>query len=116
LLRKNRPFVRNFYPITYPLLNLFQSAGNKENKKSKKGKREKGGIAKLTREIDSRHPPRPQPAVDPDEREGDEIETEPVVSAEVDMLDSLTGQPCNEDELLFAVPVVAPYVTLTNYK
>ncbi|KAI5702297.1 hypothetical protein M8J76_004701 [Diaphorina citri] len=92
------------------------SAGNKENKKSKKGKREKGGIAKLTREIDSRHPPRPQPAVDPDEREGDEIETEPVVSAEVDMLDSLTGQPCNEDELLFAVPVVAPYVTLTNYK
>lgn len=35
---------------------------------------------------------------------------------EVDMLDQLTGKPFSEDELLFAVPVVAPYNTLLNYK
>lgn len=35
---------------------------------------------------------------------------------EVDMLDQLTGKPVSEDELLFAVPVVAPYNTLQNYK
>lgn len=41
---------------------------------------------------------------------------EPNVQAEVDMIDALTGIPITEDELLFAVPVVAPYNTLTNYK
>ncbi|XP_018400940.1 PREDICTED: nuclear export mediator factor NEMF homolog isoform X1 [Cyphomyrmex costatus] len=35
---------------------------------------------------------------------------------EVDMLDQLTGKPVSEDELLFAVPVIAPYNTLQNYK
>lgn len=35
---------------------------------------------------------------------------------EVDMLDQLTGKPFSEDELLFAVPVVAPYNALQNYK
>ncbi|KAI4467690.1 nuclear export mediator factor nemf [Holotrichia oblita] len=41
---------------------------------------------------------------------------EPNVQAEVDMIDALTGIPVSEDELLFAVPVVAPYNTLINYK
>lgn len=35
---------------------------------------------------------------------------------EVDMLDQLTGKPVAEDELLFAVPVIAPYNTVLNYK
>uniref|UniRef100_A0A2M4BBL0 Putative rna-binding protein n=1 Tax=Anopheles marajoara TaxID=58244 RepID=A0A2M4BBL0_9DIPT len=35
---------------------------------------------------------------------------------DLDMLDALTGQPLEEDELLFAVPVVAPYQSLHNYK
>ncbi|XP_015522227.1 nuclear export mediator factor NEMF homolog isoform X1 [Neodiprion lecontei] len=35
---------------------------------------------------------------------------------EIDMLDQLTGKPIAEDELLFAVPIVAPYNTLINYK
>lgn len=35
---------------------------------------------------------------------------------ETDMLDSLTGCPIEDDELLFAMPVVAPYQTLQNYK
>ena len=41
---------------------------------------------------------------------------EKMPASEVDMLDSLTGIPHAEDELLFAVPVVAPYNTMTNYK
>ncbi|KAM8782645.1 ribosome quality control complex subunit NEMF [Rhynchonycteris naso] len=32
------------------------------------------------------------------------------------LFDSLTGQPHPEDVLLFAVPVCAPYSTMTNYK
>ncbi|KAF7397649.1 hypothetical protein HZH68_008871 [Vespula germanica] len=44
----------------------------------------------------------------------DEEDTGPV--PEMDMLDQLTGKPVSEDELLFAVPVVAPYNTLLNYK
>ncbi|VVC25344.1 Hypothetical protein CINCED_3A005228, partial [Cinara cedri] len=36
--------------------------------------------------------------------------------SEIQILDSLTGIPNAEDELLFAVPVVAPYSALTNYK
>lgn len=35
---------------------------------------------------------------------------------EIDMLDQLTGKPVTEDELLFAIPVVAPYNTVLNYK
>jgi hypothetical protein len=46
---------------------------------------------------------------------GETVE-EVTVAADVDMLDSLTGLPVPEDELLFAVPVVAPYNTLHNYK
>lgn len=38
------------------------------------------------------------------------------MQADVDVIDALTGQPLAEDELLFAVPVIAPYNTLTNYK
>lgn len=37
-------------------------------------------------------------------------------AAEVDMIDTLTGSPVTEDELLFAIPVVAPYQTLQHYK
>ncbi|KYN21553.1 Serologically defined colon cancer antigen 1 like protein [Trachymyrmex cornetzi] len=44
----------------------------------------------------------------------DDEDTGPI--PEVDMLDQLTGKPVSEDELLFAVPVVAPYNTLQNYK
>ncbi|NXT75775.1 NEMF factor, partial [Zapornia atra] len=32
------------------------------------------------------------------------------------LLDSLTGQPHPEDVLLFAVPICAPYMAMTNYK
>ncbi|XP_077675822.1 ribosome quality control complex subunit NEMF isoform X3 [Eretmochelys imbricata] len=32
------------------------------------------------------------------------------------LLNSLTGQPHSEDILLFAIPICAPYTTMTNYK
>jgi len=38
------------------------------------------------------------------------------VGGDVDILNSLTGQPHEGDELLFAIPVVAPYQALQNYK
>ena len=42
-------------------------------------------------------------------------ENEPT-STDVDILNALTGIPLTEDELLYVVPVVAPYSTLTTYK
>lgn len=45
---------------------------------------------------------------DEDENQGD--------GNDADMLNSLTGSPLEEDELLFALPVVAPYNALQNYK
>uniref|UniRef100_A0A8C8WB85 Nuclear export mediator factor n=1 Tax=Panthera leo TaxID=9689 RepID=A0A8C8WB85_PANLE len=35
---------------------------------------------------------------------------------EENLFDSLTGQPHPEDVLLFAIPICAPYSTMTNYK
>jgi len=32
------------------------------------------------------------------------------------MLDSLTGNPVEEDELLFAIPIVAPYQSMQHHK
>lgn len=49
------------------------------------------------------------------EEEADEPD-EVGVGADVEMLDTLTGCPVDEDEILFAVPVIAPYQALTNYK
>ena len=47
-----------------------------------------------------------------DDVPADEIPT----GADVEMIDSLTGQPFEEDELLFVIPVVAPYNALQNFK
>lgn len=46
----------------------------------------------------------------------DEIDEATVAGADVDMLDSLTGCPVEEDEILFAVPVIAPYQALQHFK
>ncbi|KAL5237845.1 hypothetical protein ACI65C_005255 [Semiaphis heraclei] len=51
-----------------------------------------------------------------DENSEDDETDKPTDLTETQMLDSLTGVPYPEDELLFAVPVVAPYTALTNYK
>lgn len=53
---------------------------------------------------------------EPKVKDIDADDVEEPAAADVEMLDSLTGIPHEEDELLFAVPVIAPYQTLQNYK
>ncbi|GLV42259.1 Caliban [Carabus blaptoides fortunei] len=90
---------------------LQSSSKGKESKKSKKKEQQ---IM-----INNKRPPpriRPPAAPKQDDAEDDDGAEEVQVAADVDMLDSLTGQPVAEDELLFAVPVVAPYNTVLNCK
>lgn len=84
-------------------MEIVKPAGNKESKKTKKQEEEENFKKSAAR--------KPQPKTKPSE----EIDETPAAD-EVDMLNSLTGLPVDEDELLFAVPVVAPYQTLHNYK
>ncbi|CAH2006739.1 unnamed protein product [Acanthoscelides obtectus] len=91
-------------------MDILQSSGSsKDNKKNKKNK---DGSSDVKRKQEPRQP-RPVVPKEPGEEGDDE---EPTVQADVDMIDSLSGIPVSEDELLFAVPVVAPYNTLSNYK
>lgn len=48
--------------------------------------------------------------------EVNDLDDNVVVADETDMLEALTGCPVEEDELIFAIPVVAPYQSLQNYK
>ncbi|CAH1163719.1 unnamed protein product [Phaedon cochleariae] len=91
-------------------MEILQSSGtSKDTKKSKKHKDD----------ADKRKPA-PRPARAPAPREagagGEDGDDEPTVQADVDVIDALTGVPAAEDELLFAVPVVAPYNALSSYK
>lgn len=108
------------------MMEILQSQGKqKESKdKKKKGKEAKGSGE--ARQSQQQRKPRPPPKAPreshpdnlggPEDDEEEAVEEERGPTAEVDMLDSLTGQPLPEDELLFAIPVVAPYSTLLNYK
>ncbi|XP_076267295.1 nuclear export mediator factor NEMF homolog Clbn isoform X1 [Rhynchophorus ferrugineus] len=89
-------------------MEILQSSGNhKETKKNKKGKD--------YHNKDVKKEPR-QPRV-PQVKDLNEVDDEEItVQASVDMIDALTGIPLEDDELLFAVPVIAPYNTLSNYK
>lgn len=49
--------------------------------------------------------------VDDDAEEPDKVEDELI-----GMLDALTGRPLDTDTLLYAVPLCAPYSTLSDYK
>ena len=61
---------------------------------------------------EKRPPPKPRAETNTENVDDEKV----VVNDETDMLDSLTGIPHDEDELLFVVPVCAPYSTLNNYK
>jgi len=94
-------------------MQLLQSQGKgKEDKKNKnkKGMEQLYGKSKVK---EKRPPPKPRAETNADNNVDDE---KVVVNDEIDMLDSLTGIPHDEDELLFVVPVCAPYSTLNNYK
>lgn len=51
----------------------------------------------------------------PDDDGNDDVDENPA-GVDIELLDSLTGTPVEEDELLFAVPVIAPYQAMHNYK
>ncbi|CAK1547486.1 unnamed protein product [Leptosia nina] len=90
--------------------------GAKESKKALK-QAAKGNKEKKS----NRGPKIPQPApmlLEAESEEEPEIEqeTDQAGNADTEMLCQLTGSPYTEDELLFAVPVVAPYSSLHNYK
>ncbi|XP_023716969.1 nuclear export mediator factor NEMF homolog isoform X3 [Cryptotermes secundus] len=103
-------------------MEILQSAGT--GKDNKKGKKSKTSSSKDSTKVEKKiNPPRasrlaapPKTAEDGEDSDGGEAVEEVTVAADVDMLDSLTGMPVPEDELLFAVPVVAPYSTLLSYK
>lgn len=86
------------------IMDILKPAGSgKDSRKTKKQEEEENYKTSSARK------PQPKPKVN------EETDETPAAD-EVDMLDSLTGSPVDEDELLFAVPVVAPYQTLHNYK
>ncbi|XP_050305733.1 ribosome quality control complex subunit NEMF homolog [Anthonomus grandis grandis] len=89
-------------------IDLLKSSGQqKETKKPKKGSKDTKTIKREPRV------PKPQPQKEPNDLDDDEPTT---VQADVDVINGLTGVPLEGDELLFAVPVIAPYNTLSSYK
>lgn len=86
------------------MMEILQSSGSKGSQKSK--------VQDEAVKVNNKSSPKKS---QPKENNIEDVE-EIFVSDEIDMLDSLTGCPVEEDELLFAIPVVAPYQTLTNYK
>ncbi|XP_066142754.1 ribosome quality control complex subunit NEMF homolog [Euwallacea fornicatus] len=90
-------------------MDVLQSSGNQKDVKKCK----KGGKEQQSRNT-KREPRTPRLQVPKDCNDLDD--DEPTVQADVDMVNALTGIPLEADELLFAVPVIAPYNTLANYK
>ncbi|XP_030174904.1 nuclear export mediator factor NEMF isoform X2 [Lynx canadensis] len=117
------------------IMKLLGSAGSNKEEKGKKGKKGKtkdepvkkqpqkprGGqrasdsIKKETPSLEVVTPELQDLAVDDphDDKEEQELDQQ---GNEENLFDSLTGQPHPEDVLLFAIPICAPYSTMTNYK
>ncbi|CAG0892741.1 unnamed protein product [Cyprideis torosa] len=93
-------------------MKLLASAGQAREKK-KKG----SPLVDSTRKKAGPSQPRPQlvPAHEEEEEVTAEEEAERVSQDEA-ALNSLTGIPVTEDEILFAVPLVAPYACMGSYK
>ncbi|XP_045502625.1 nuclear export mediator factor NEMF homolog [Colias croceus] len=95
----------------------------KPDKGAKESKKAQKQAAKGTKDKKSNRGPKiPAPAplileAESEEEPEGEQEVDPAANdADTEMLCQLTGCPFPEDELLFAVPVVAPYSSLHNYK
>lgn len=87
-------------------MQILQSAGNKMS--------DGGNAEALDNENDNRKKAHERgggkPQIDPED-----VDDTPA-NADVDMLDSLTGVPHDDDELLFAIPIIAPYQALQSYQ
>ncbi|XP_062536005.1 ribosome quality control complex subunit NEMF homolog [Armigeres subalbatus] len=89
------------------MMDILKSAGNRNTQNQKQEDADGSDQKKFPGK-------KPQPHQKPGDI--DEIGDDTPAAADVDMLDTLTGQPMDEDELLFAIPVVAPYQSLHSYK
>ncbi|KAL1397754.1 hypothetical protein pipiens_009510 [Culex pipiens pipiens] len=90
------------------MMDILKSAGNVPTKSTKD---EEASSSDPARKYPGKKPPPRQKVADLEE-----VPDDTPAAADVDMLDSLTGCPHEEDELLFAIPVVAPYQSLHSYK
>lgn len=97
-------------------MEILKSAGNKKAAAASTDKSEASEKStSLTKVAHEKRVPQEKKERENPEAEADEDDGAPD-SADTDMLNTLTGCPCEEDELLFALPVVAPYNALHNYK
>lgn len=112
-------------------MEILKSAGNKkneavkntvENEDSPKSEIVEKRPAKPIQKPKSPKPEEQKPENKPEEQ-SNELDVEPEAEEDVagdgndlELLNSLTGCPHELDELLFALPVVAPYAALHNYK
>lgn len=94
-------------------MEILQSSGSAKD--TKKGKKAKEIQLKNQRKNESKPPKVFVPKESNLEPAGGD-DDDTTVQVDVDMIDALTGLPNEDDELLFAVPVIAPYNTLANYK
>nr|XP_009426042.2 ribosome quality control complex subunit NEMF isoform X5 [Pan troglodytes] len=117
------------------IMKLLGSAGSNKEEKGKKGKKGKtkdepvkkqpqkpGGGQRVSDNIKKEtpflevitHELQDFAVDDPhDDKEEQDLDQQ---GNEENLFDSLTGQPHPEDVLLFAIPICAPYTTMTNYK
>ncbi|XP_044915822.1 nuclear export mediator factor NEMF isoform X3 [Felis catus] len=118
------------------IMKLLGSAGSNKEEKGKKGKKGKtkdepvkkqpqkprGGqrasdsLKKETPSLEVVTPELQDLAVDDPHDDKQEEQDLDQQGNEENLFDSLTGQPHPEDVLLFAIPICAPYSTMTNYK
>ncbi|CAO2586466.1 Ribosome quality control complex subunit NEMF [Lemmus lemmus] len=117
------------------IMKLLASAGSNKEEKGKKGKKgkakdepvvkqpQKPRAGQRSLDVVKKEPPSLQVltqdvhdlAVDDphDDKEEHDLDQQ---GNEENLFDSLTGQPHPEDVLMFAIPICAPYTTMTNYK
>nr|XP_045011000.1 nuclear export mediator factor NEMF [Jaculus jaculus] len=117
------------------IMKLLGSAGSNKEEKGKKGKKGKSKDEPMKKQLqkprggqsvsDSIKKETPSLQVlthelqelaidDPhDDKEEQDLDQQ---GNEENLFDSLTGQPHPEDVLMFAIPICAPYTTMTNYK
>ncbi|KAG8228130.1 hypothetical protein J437_LFUL000132 [Ladona fulva] len=116
-------------------MEILQSAGSAKDSKGKKGKQDQGNNKKKNAKKNEKKisltpfsgtgyllgddqdvPDTKVVAKEEQGGEEEEDDEEGPTGGETDVLFTLTGQPVPEDELLFAIPTVAPYNALANYK
>ncbi|XP_067310891.1 ribosome quality control complex subunit NEMF-like isoform X2 [Pseudorasbora parva] len=104
------------------MMKLLGSAGSQKEEKPKKGKKGKlreEPVKKAQPHQKAEPKPRAEPSQDaseePDSKETEDVDN-PVAEDGESILDSLTGLPHPDDVLMFAVPVCAPYMALSNYR